>query len=75
MTIKAVLFCSTAALVSACHQAPAAGRAASVAPSVFSDSLLHAAVCEFPRPGQSWRTSCQPKDQRAEIVRLAPAPQ
>jgi hypothetical protein len=61
-----VVFSGTAALAAACHRAQpqsphvAATRAER---SVFTDSVLHAGLCEPIRSGEDWRRVCVPKDQ------------
>ncbi len=52
--------------VGACHRPPRAMPDRAAARSVFTDSAYHAAMCEVPRAAESWRTSCQPKDQRLD---------
>ena len=45
--------------------APAAAPLAEAPQSVFSDSALHAELCEPLKPGEDWRKVCMPKDQSA----------
>ena len=63
------------ASVAACHRPPQAAPAVTATRSVFTDSVYHAAMCEAPRQGENWRTSCQPKDQSPERKLLSKPPQ
>jgi|GEM_PF-3525893 len=69
MMRKTMLIGTAVALAWGCARAPAATPTPKVAQTVFSDSLKHVALCEAPKPGQSWRTACQPKDQSPTIFR------
>jgi hypothetical protein len=40
------------------HQTPTASR-----DSVFSDSLVHARLCEVPKRGEDWHQVCTPRSQ------------
>lgn len=35
--------------------------------TVFTDSAMHAKLCQPPQPGENWRLICQPKDQGLDI--------
>ena len=61
--VRVLLACTLCG--SACFRAPVPAAPTAASRSVFSDSVYHASMCEAPRPNETWRTTCQPKDQRA----------
>ncbi len=72
--ISSVLFAGLA-LSAACHRPSHVAPAVAATRNVFSDSAYHAAICETPRPGEDWRTSCQPRNQSPERTFMAKPPQ
>lgn len=72
-TTSVLLVCL--AFAAACHRPLSAAPAVTASHSVFTDSVYHAAICEAPRQGEDWRTSCQPRDQRPERMFMAKPPQ
>jgi hypothetical protein len=53
------------------RSAPASAPLAAASPSVFTDSALHAKLCEPTKRDEDWRQVCVPKDQ-SQIIRLKP---
>ena len=74
MTKSASVILVCLSLAGACHRPPHAAPAVAMTRDVFADSAYHALMCEAPRNGESWRTSCQPKDQRADLKFYAKPP-
>lgn len=70
----ASVFCVCLASAAACHRPPAHAPAAPATRNVFTDSVVHATLCEAPREGENWRTSCQLKNQRPPKAFWSKAP-
>jgi len=68
--MRFVLFAGAVCLLGgACHSQPrAASSVVATRLSVFSDSAMHAKLCEPVKFGEDWRRVCIPRDQ-AVVVR------
>jgi len=67
-----VVALSAAIPVSACHRNQPNSAQTAVTKSersVFTDSAMHARVCQPTQPGESWRLVCVPKDQGVDMAR------
>ena len=61
---------AAAAMLLACHSqqpSPVDSAARAAKRSVFTDSTLHAELCEPVKSGEDWRHVCTPKDQGVRI--------
>lgn len=71
MPMRTIVAVGFAALSGAsCRPTPARSNASAAQPterSVFTDSALHAELCE-PVDQKNWRNVCTPKDQRLELA-------
>ena len=72
--IHALLLVGLSVCAGACHRPPRATPDTALR-NVFTDSAYHSAMCEAPRAGESWQTSCQPKNQRLDRKFYARPPQ
>ena len=69
MRVRCVTLAFVTGLV-ACHSqqpSPVDSATRATQRSVFTDSSLHAQLCEPNRPGENWRDVCVPKDQGVRL--------
>jgi hypothetical protein len=77
-SIAAPGFVAAALPAAACRRAPSpapeAPQGRPAERTVFTDSLLHAELCERVKPGEDWRRVCVPLDQSLQRQRPARPP-